>query len=409
MTARAPFPRTFYVANVIELFERMAFYGMFVGLVLYLTNVVGFNDVETGFLLGNYRLLTALAPIPCGALADRITFRASLVLAFALYVFGYLALFLFPSKGLAVAALACSAIGGGFMKPVIAGTVVRTAPEGRESEGFALFYRMINAGSVVGKTLAYAVRVIVSLRYVMINSVVASAVALGLAAVAYREPERGRADKTSFGTTMRGYGVALKNVRFTAFLVLFAGFYFMADQFYVTFPKYVTRHIAKDAPLELITLINPALIALLQGIVTRLFARVHAVTAMIIGVLIGSTSMLVMGIAPGLLGACLSGAIFAMAEMVFSPRLYAHVASFAKPGQAGMYMGLAFVPAAIGYWVGGQASGPMIARYLPAEGPRAPFTVWATYAAIGVGCAATMTAYRIATRNAPAPSESASD
>ena len=156
MTARAPFPRTFYVANAIELFERMGFYGMFVGLVLYLTNVVGFSDVETGFLLGNYRLLTSLAPIPCGAIADRISFRGSLVVAFSLYVFGYVALFLFPSKGLAIAALACTALGGGFMKPVIVGTVVRTAPEGRESEGFAIFYRMINAGSVVGKTLAYA-------------------------------------------------------------------------------------------------------------------------------------------------------------------------------------------------------------------------------------------------------------
>ena len=398
MAAREPFPRTFYVANVIELFERMAFYGMFVGLVLYLTNVVGFTDVQTGFLLGNYRLLTSLAPIPCGAIADRITFRASLVVAFSLYAFGYLGLFLFPSKGLAIAALACNAIGGGFMKPVIVGTVVRTAPEGREAEGYGLFYRMINAGSVVGKTLAYAVRVLVSLRYVMINSVVASVAALGLAAFAYREPERGRAAKSTFGSTMRGYGVALKDARFTAFLVVMAGFYFMADQFYVTFPKYVTRHIAKDAPLEIITLINPALIALLQGVVTRTFGRFHAVTAMIIGVVIGSTSMLVMGVAPGLLGACLSGAIFAVAEMVFSPRLYAHVASFAPSGKAGMYMGLAFVPSAIGYFIGGLVSGPMIARYLPAEGPRAPLTVWATYAAIGIGCAALMTAYRVATR-----------
>ena len=43
----------------------------------------------------------------------------------------------------------------------------------------------------------------------------------------------------------------------------------MAEQFYMTFPKYVTRHIDEKAPLEIITLINPALIAIFQGVVTR--------------------------------------------------------------------------------------------------------------------------------------------
>ena len=43
---------------------------------------------------------------------------------------------------------------------------------------------------------------------------------------------------------------ALKNLRFTAFLLIFAGYYFMAEQFYMTFPQYVTRHIDKKAPLD---------------------------------------------------------------------------------------------------------------------------------------------------------------
>ena len=32
------FPRTFYVANTMEIFERMAWYGMFTPLALYLTD-----------------------------------------------------------------------------------------------------------------------------------------------------------------------------------------------------------------------------------------------------------------------------------------------------------------------------------------------------------------------------------
>ncbi len=391
---REGFPATFYFANAIELFERLAHYGMYVGLSLYLTTVVGFGDLEGGFWLGNFRLVGSLAPIPCGAIADRITFKRSLIVAFCLYALGYLGLFAFPSRTAAPLSLLCLAVGGGFMKPVISGTVVRTAPEGRQTEGFAIFYRMINAGSVLGKPLAYLTRTLVALRFVMLNSIAASLVALAIAVFGYREPERGRGQAAPLAETVRGYGTALRNLRFSVFLVIFAGFYFMAEQFYMTFPKYVTRVIDPHAKFEFITLINPALIALLQGVVTRLTRRLSPVGSMLAGMLIASLSMLVMGTLPGLAGACVSGAVFALAEMTFSPRYYDHIASFAPKGKAGMYMGLAFVPMAIGAWVGGPLSGFMISRYLPEQGPRAPFTVWASYAAIGVFCAALMLVYR---------------
>ncbi len=392
--ALEPFPPTFYYANGIELFERLAHYGMYVGLALYLTNVVGYDDIAVGGLLGNFRLVGSLAPIPCGTIADRITFKRALVLAFCLYALGYLGLFVYPTQAIAPISLLFLAVGGGFLKPVITGTVVRTAPPGRQVEGFAIFYRMVNSGSVVGKSLAYLVRVLVALRYVMITSVVASLVALALSIFGYTEPKRGAVEKPSFADTLRGYGDALKNLRFSLFLVLFAGFYFMSEQFYMTFPKYVTRHIDSKAPLEIITLINPALIAIGQGFISRRMKRFHPLTTMVFGVLIASLSMLVMGAMPTLVGACLSGAIYACAEMTFSPRFYEYIASFAPPGKAGMYMGLAFVPAAIGAWIGGQVSGRMIQRYLPADGPRSPFTVWATYAGLGLCCALMMLVYR---------------
>ena len=190
-TPKPPFPPTFYFANAIELFERLAHYGMYVGLSLYLTSVVHWDDKESGNWLGNFRLVGSLAPIVCGSIADRITFKRSLIVAFCLYATGYLGLFLFPSTTVAPFSLMFMAVGGGFMKPVITGTVVRTAPEGRQTEGFSIFYRMINAGSVIGKPLAYLMRTLVALRFVMLNSVVASLIALGVAVFGYEEPEKG--------------------------------------------------------------------------------------------------------------------------------------------------------------------------------------------------------------------------
>lgn len=399
---KQPFPRTFYYANAIELLERLAHYGVYIGLALYLSNVVNMSDVQVGWVLGNFRFVGSMAPIPCGSIADRIGFKRSLIIAFIGYAVGYTCLLLFPAKLPAVLSLALIAVSGGFLKPVITGTVVRTSPPGREAEGFGIFYRMVNSGSVVGKTLAYLVRSFVALRLVAATSVVASLAALGLAVFAYTEPQDAagvaKTKPPSLGVVLRGYGTALRNLRFAAFLVVFAGFYFMSEQFYFTFPQYVTRHIDKKAPLEIITLINPALIAICQGFVTNAVKRLQPVTAMTLGVVIASCSMLVMGSFQSLAGACVSGAIFAFAEMTFSHRFYTHIASFAPKGKAGMYMGLAFVPFAIGAWTGGQASGFLVAKYLPKEGPRDPFAIWSIYAALGLVCAFAMFIYGIATK-----------
>ncbi len=394
------FPPTFYYANAMELFERLAHYGFYIGLSLYLTNIVKMSDIEVGIVLGNWRLAASLAPIPCGAIADRITFKRSLIVAFSLYATAYTVILAFPTRAFVIPGLFLAALAGGFMKPVIMGTVVRTSPPGRQSEGFGVFYRMINTGSVVGKTLAYGVRRVVALRFVAGTSVIASLCALALAIFYYEEPKGGEdAPKgPALAETLRGYGDALKNLRFASFLVVFAGFYFMAEQFYMTFPKYVTRHIDEKAPLELITLVNPALIAIFQGRVTLFAKRFDPVWTMAFGVLIGASSMLVMGAVPTIVGAILSGAIFAFAEMAFSPRFYDHIASFAPKGKAGMYMGLAFVPAAIGAWIGGQASGFLITKYLPKVGDRDPFAIWSIYATLGVVCALAMVVYGFATR-----------
>ena len=148
-------------------------------------------------------------------------------------------------------------------------------------------------------------------------------------------------------------------------------------------------------------IINPAMIALFQGRFALWTKNIHPATSMMLGVLIGAVAMLVMGAVPTLLGACLSGAIFACAEMVFSPRFYAYVQSFAPKGNEGMYGGLTFVPAAIGAWIGGFVSGPLIYVFLPIRGHREPLAIWASYAALGLLCALAMMVYaKLATRPA---------
>jgi proton-dependent oligopeptide transporter, POT family len=411
-----PFPRVFLVANSIELLERLAYYGVAVNLATYLIETVGFSDVENGDVMGQFSAARAFLPLAAGALADRLGFRRSLVLSFVLYSLAYSALFAAPTRSLARIALFGIAFAGAFLKPVITGTVKRYSPPGRQTEGFAIFYRMVNSGSVVGKIIAKNVRTLVSLRATFITSIVASLVALVVTLVLYFEPKSEADPSREGGTppyrasaegggkgggvlsiaveTVKDYATALKNRRLAAFLLVVSGYYLLIEQFYQTFPIYMARQLP-SAPREYITLINPLSIAILQIVVARATRKLDPLGAMACGIGIGAVSMLTMGLFPTIPGAACSFFIFALAEMVFSPRYYDYVSSFAPKGKEGLYMGLALAPFGVGGLIGGVLSGRLIARYIPANGPREPLTVWGTYAAIGVGCALILGLYRL--------------
>ena len=73
------FPQTFWAANTLEIFERMAWYGFFAVSSLYITGTVdsgglGFTDEDRGVLQGVVTFFLYLFPVVTGALADRYGF-----------------------------------------------------------------------------------------------------------------------------------------------------------------------------------------------------------------------------------------------------------------------------------------------------------------------------------------------
>lgn len=431
------FPRSFYVANGIELFERWAFYGLYVVLSLHLTSVVGLSDAQAGDVMALYAFFR-LGPLIGGVIADRIGFKNALAVSLAIYAVGYAVLGFAHDASMASLSIVLIGLAGALFKPIITGTVVRTSPPGRQTEGFAIFYRTVNAGSVIGKSLTYGIRTLGALSLVVYNAVAASIVAFVLAVFVFVEPSTEpaaaaaptpgaptpeaptkREESPSVLTVLKGVWTAMRDIRFSGALLILTGFYFMSEQFYQTFPKYITRSVSEDAPLEWVTLLNPLTIALFQGVVTKRTKAISPVMAMAAASGVGALSMFLMGtlgpvlgarlgggVAVGLGGACISFAVFAFAEMIFAPRFYDYVARFAPKGQEATFMGLTVLPVALGGMVGGIVSGRLIDRYLPLEGDRDPFTIWAIYAGLGVISALVMLAYERMVRR-PEPTKTA--
>ena len=58
----------------VELFERMAYYAVFIVLTIYLSTILGFNDFEASMISGLFSGGLYLLPIFSGAYADTVSY-----------------------------------------------------------------------------------------------------------------------------------------------------------------------------------------------------------------------------------------------------------------------------------------------------------------------------------------------
>jgi POT family proton-dependent oligopeptide transporter len=157
------FPATFWIANTMEIFERMAWYGFFAVSSLYITNprsegALGLSSEQRGTLQGAITFILYLLPVLSGALADRYGYKKMFAIAFSILTPAYFLLGQFQSYGGFFFVFLLVAVGAATFKPVVVGTVARTTTEETGTMGFGIFYMMVNIGGFVGPIVAGIVR-----------------------------------------------------------------------------------------------------------------------------------------------------------------------------------------------------------------------------------------------------------
>lgn len=160
---RSPFPRTFWVANTMEIFERLAWYGFYTLSTLYITGSVaegglGFTSEQRGLIQGLIPFILYLLPVLTGALADRYGYKRTFFLAYSILVPAYFLLGQFRTFEGFLFAFLLVALGAATFKPVVVGTVARTTNATNASIGFGIFYMMVNVGGFIGPMVAGYVR-----------------------------------------------------------------------------------------------------------------------------------------------------------------------------------------------------------------------------------------------------------
>jgi dipeptide/tripeptide permease len=157
------FPRSFWSANAMEIFERMGWYGFYAVSTLYLTNSVadgglGFSSEDRGVIQGLATFFLYLFPAVFGALADRYGYRRMFLASATVMAPAYILLSVPHTFWGFLAVYFLVAVGHGMFKPVVISTVAKTTNETTGSLGFGIFYMMVNIGGFIGPLVAGIVR-----------------------------------------------------------------------------------------------------------------------------------------------------------------------------------------------------------------------------------------------------------
>ena len=417
------FSRAFWTANIVELLERGAYYGVFIVITLYLSRILGFTDVEAGLISGVFSGGLFLLPTFTGALADKIGFKYSLLIAFTMLSIGYFGLAVIPtfleSSGLVdysnneikftglldsaqqwaiVPIMIIIMIGGSFIKSVITGTVAKETTEATRAQGFSIFYMMVNIGAFSGKTIVKPLRMQMGdmgLVYINYFSAALTALALIMIIFFYKSSKN-----EGQGKTLSEIWTALikvcTNGRLITLILIITGFWMVQHQLYATMPKYVLRMAGEGASPSWYANVNPLVVVLTVTFVTRMMASKTPLFSMTVGMFIMPLSALAMA-GGNLIGSgevdlgfmsmhpiafmmVVGIALQALAESFISPRYLQFFSLQAPKGEEGLYLGFSHLHSFISSIVGFGLSGWLLSKYCPDPRLFDTQTAWETAA-----------------------------
>lgn len=375
------FPGTFWVANLMELFERGAYYGLNSVLAVYLVKVLHFSEQSVGFLQGFVYALTYIMPIFGGALAERLGYRKMLLAAFSLLTAGYFAAGNFTSYGLIFLFLLLMATGSGLFKPIISGTVARTTTKENSGFGFGVYYWSINLGAFLAPLFVSWIKGF-NWRYVFFSSALWCFLMLLPAIFLYKDPEKPSSTK-SIRKVLAEALLVLKDSRFMLMIVIYSCFWILYFQMFGSVLWYLRDFITRSPvdqfmaklgipfhfDAEHVTVINAGTIILLVVFISRITKNLKPLPVMSAGILFGMAGFIILALTHNAWFFVLGVAVFSLGEMTAHPKYYSYVGIVAPSDKVAVYMGYAFLYGVIGSLVGSNVGAVLYEKILKPVAP----------------------------------------
>lgn len=381
------YPRAFWVGNTMELFERWAWYGMFMLFALYLTGsrdtgALGFTQEQKGYLMGPVVAILYFLPLITGAIADRFGYKRVLIIAYLMLSAGYFLMGIMKTYFSMYVVFMFVALGAALFKPIISATVAKTTDDETSSIGFGIFYMMVNIGAFIGPVIASKFRGF-DWQLVFTTSGIVILANLVIVIFLFKEPERNPSDEPlgkSILNILKNVWIAVSDLKLLLFLIIIIGFWAMYNQLFYTLPVFIDQWMDTSilynalynlspglaeaigtsqgtiAP-ELLTNIDALYIIIFQVAVSAFVMRFKPLSAMMSGILVNAIGLSLTFYTHNPFYLFLSILIFGLGEMASSPKITEYIGKIAPKEKVALYMGASFLPMAGGNFFAGLLSG----------------------------------------------------
>ena len=409
MSKRTAFPNVFWTANFIEILERFAYYGIYMSFGIYLQQL-GFSKGDLGIIQSIFLLLSYLTPLFSGTIADKYGFKKVLIISYFAYLPSILLLIVTKSfSGIALTMLSIG-FAAGIFKPLISATVRATTDSTNKTLGFGIFYAMVNLGASFGPIVMGKLRAM-SWDYVFYTAAGTIGLMLIVTLLFYKEPKRD-IENVTLKKKFQDMGEALFDMKFLIFIILLGVFFWLPFwAFFNVLPVYINDYLdtaqlyqgVKGVIGETITNVisqqedgiwkinaeaishTGYIIIVFQLLISRIFEKRSAIPSFLFGLIVAAAGFVILGLSvtttAGLV--FLGIFLFAIGEMISSPRIQEYIIWIAPKEKAGLYMGTNFLATAIGALLSGLYTG-LLGRFEVAGNPQNIMYTLAVHTVIGM-------------------------
>jgi len=390
----------FWLVNVVNFGDGIAYFGILTLLTLFLDRDVGFSDQMTGISVSVFTGLVTLFMLGGGFISDKLGVRRTLTLTLLIIGLGRVILVLSPvgffglsPKVASWVGLIIMAIGEGIIQPALYAGVKEYTDPRTATIGYSLLYSIMNLGIVAENFVSPFVRGRFGIDGVFWLCIYITGLML-ISQVAFFTRRVEQTDRVMIDAPkLEGPKLSIKqrlqelpflNPRFLFFIFVLLPVRTLFAHQWLTLPHYVMRAFpaAVGARYEWFQGLNPFVIVIFVPLIAAFTRKAKVLTMMIIGTTLSAAVTFILVPGPHLSTLILYVVLFSLGEAVWSSRFLEYVADIAPPGKVGAYMGIAGVPWFMAKFTTGFYSGFMLERFCPEGGLLDTGTMWLIYGII---------------------------
>ncbi len=381
------FPHAFWMLNIMEAFERLAYYGVRVVVAIYIMQAdepggLHLSSMEKGQIFFWWAIFQSVLPTFTGGFADRYGYKLTIFISITTKVAGYLLMATQRSYWGFLMGTIVLATGTAIFKPGIQGSVGQILKKENSSTGWGVFYWLVNVGAAIGPPFAgwlrgmgwdlvfYGCACIVSLNYLMLFT--------------YKDIKAPMIEALSFGKV---FIITIKNLfekRLLTFLLLMSGFWLMMFQLWDLHPNFIADWIdssqfvkewhipaswiqetsrGQQMTQEHMLNLNAVLIILFMIPIAASVSKLRTLTCMMIGMVMAIFGVLIAGVTMSVYMFFLGVIFFSLGEMLTGPKKSEYLSLISPPEKKALYLGYVNIPVGIGQSVGNLMSGYFYGHY----------------------------------------------